>query len=609
MPGSEARRPRHGGNLIRAGADCLVRLQQALVAIAQSTFVARTQPARRASANILAAAGTKLLAWTSSAVMLAILVAAAGCVRESPKTDVRLVLAITVDQLRGDVLAQYEKRFESEPDSGFGYLLRTGVVFEDANFDHATTFTAVGHATLFTGSQASVHGVTGNAWLEGTDVVWCVDDSASPILDDVAGSGATGSPKNLMVETVGDALVGSNAEARVFSVSTKERSAILSGGHRGKSFWYDKRSGRYVTSRFYYDESPAWLNQWNDKGKVWQYRTQSWELSEDPANYLYADEDDAPWESANNHLGRVFPHPLNRDDDGEFLSAIRYTPMADELTFDVARDLVQAEQIGKGDHIDLLALGLSATDYVGHAFGPSSLEAEDNLFRLDEALGRFFRFIDAEVGLAHTVIVLVSDHGIPEIPERFIAKGEDSGRIDIEAMMALVRAELTDRYDPPRDLLVGFSNPALFLDREAMADLGLNPAEVQATVARIAAARPGIAHAVTRAELAAGKGPDEQLTLMMGNAFYPSRSGDVILVQKPNWYLHLIPYGLATMHGSPYRYDTHIPMVFAVPGLAPQRVSRPVRAVDMAPTLARILDIDLIDRPDGKPLSEVVAPR
>jgi len=538
---------------------------------------------------------------------IAVCLLLAGCSSNPTQPETRLVLAFTVDQLRGGVLPRYRSRFDADPSSGFGYLQRHGVVFLDANFDHATTFTAVGHATLFTGAQASTHGITGNAWFEGNQQVWCVADPASPFLNGVDGTTDNASPRNLMVETVGDALVDERSgAARVFSVSTKERAAILPGGHRGKAFWFDKQTGQYVTSRYYYRKTPAWLANWNAQGRIGDMRRQAWTLLDDRAAYVYADADDSEWETGSEHNGNTFPHTLDRDEDGEFFSALRYTPMADDLTFDVARRLVEEERIGQRNGTDLLAIGLSATDYIGHSFGPSSLEAEDNLFRLDKSLGRFLEFIDERVGLEHTVIVLSADHGIPEIPERYIAQGMDAGRIDVPGLLQRVRTELREAFATDRNLVAGFSNPAFFFDRAAIAELQLDPAAVESVVAATARDEPGVALVITRTDILAKRIPDPALAAKLRHAFHPARSGDVILVQKPNWYLHPQPDAYATMHGSPYRYDTHIPLIFVVPGVAPREISRPVRAVDMAPTLARILGLDSLPQASGKILPETV---
>ncbi len=531
----------------------------------------------------------------------------AGCGSNPTQPDTRLVLVFTVDQLRGDVLPRYRSRFRADPASGFGYLQRKGVVFSDANFDHATTFTAVGHATLFTGAQASSHGITGNAWFEGTEEVWCVADPDAPFLNGVDNTTDNASPRKLLVNTVGDALVDAgNGTARVFSVSTKERAAILPGGYRGKAFWYDRKTGQYVTSRYYYEQTPLWLKQWNELGRIDEIRRQQWTLLDDRSAYIYADADDAPWETGTESTGNTFPHPLDRREDAEFFSALRYTPMADELTFDVARRLIEAEHIGQRNGTDMLAIGLSATDYVGHAFGPSSLEAEDNLFRLDKGLGRFLAFIDERVGLENTVIVLGADHGIPQIPERYIARGQDSGRIDVPGLLQRIRTEMRKAFDTDRDLVAGFSNPALFFDRAAIAQLQLDPAAVESVAAAVARAEPGVALAITRTDIRANRIPDATLATKLRHAFQPDRSGDVILVQKRNWYLHPQPNAYATMHGSPYRYDTHIPLIFVIPGVPAREVGRPVRAVDMAPTLARILGLGSLEHASGEILAETV---
>lgn len=541
----------------------------------------------------------------------------------------RLVVLVIVDQLRGDMPWRFRERFG---EGGFRYLMDHGVSYRNAHFRHAATSTAVGHASLVTGGNVPQHGLPGNNWRDPQTArrVYCVEDDRHAILGEKpprkSRTHQGASPRNLLASTFGDELILARAgRPRVFSVSLKDRAAILSAGRLGKAFWYAKRSGRFVTSSYYYDAGdsgdsgdsgntggagtlPAWVQEWNAAGHADRYRGQQWTLLGEAAGYLHAGQDDRLHERPYGRLGRTFPHPLGGGP--LFHATLRFTPMGDSLTLDFARELTAREQLGQGKDTDVLIISFSATDYIGHAFGPNSLEAEDNLLRLDRTLADFFAFIDGRVGLDNTLIALASDHGVAAIPEHQQSLGRKAGRHNIDKIMAAVNEALKERFHQD-NLVAAFWNPSFYLDLEAAAEAALPLSEVEDALAEALRGIPGIALAVTRSDLllrqdiaSPGGAPREPLLDKLQNAFHPERSGNVLVIPKPSW--HLSSGLAAAMHGSPYHYDTHVPLAFAGPGIGRGEVTRAVAPEDLAPTLSRYLGAPAPSGATGAPLPEIL---
>lgn len=524
----------------------------------------------------------------------------------------RLVLQITVDQLRGDLPMRYRDRLGP---GGFRFLLEQGTHYANAHYRHANTETAVGHATLFTGADPSQHGLVGNDWVDAATgaFVYNTEDARHHLIGKEPRLHEGVSPRNLLASTIGDELVVSNAgRSRVFAVSIKDRGAIIPGGHAGKAFWYSKRSGAFVTSSYYYDVTPDWVKKWNAQKPVQHYAGKSWTLLQDQARYVAAELDDRPYEADLKPLGRTFPHAYG---EGKLLPLIvSLTPAGDELTLDFAMALIENEGVGQGDATDLLAVSFSSTDYIGHLFGPSSLESEDNLLRLDRILARLFAYVDAKVGLENTLIVLSADHGAPEAPEYMTALGLEAGRFPFDYFKKanpLTRA-LRERFGRD-DLIANYSHPYLYLNDDAIAQAGLDRHEVERFVAARAMEIRGIAYALSRSEILEGRVADSPLARQIRRNFHPERSGSVHLVQDQYWFLHSTDEaakmginGLAAIHGSPWAYDTFVPIFFAGNGVPAQTIARRVAPTDIAPTISAYLGIKFPSGSVGTPLTEVL---
>jgi predicted AlkP superfamily pyrophosphatase or phosphodiesterase len=528
----------------------------------------------------------------------------------------RLVVQITVDQLRGDLPRRYADRFG---EGGFRYLLEQGTWYTAAHYRHANTETAPGHATLGTGADPAVHGIVSNDWIDGRSgaFVYNTEDDRHHLIGEEPKAHQGVSPRNLLSSTFADELVLHTAGgSRVFSISAKDRGAILPGGHAGKAFWFSRGSGTFVTSTYYYDAYPAWAAAFNAAKPVDRFAGKSWTLLRDRSTYRYRDADDQPWEVDLKPFGRTFPHSLG---EGRYLPLfVSLSPMVDELTLEFAKAAIENEGLGGGSDTDFLAVSFSATDYAGHLFGPGSLESEDTILRLDRVLADLFAFVDEKVGLAHTLIVLSADHGGVEAPEQAEAIGIEAGRMPLGFFRGPnpVASALEERFGRS-DLILGPSHPYLYLDVEAIAAAGLDQDEVERFVVDEVAKLPAITRAFSRGDLAADSNARAVATDALLDAarrsFHPERSGHVHLVQPPYWFMHSTQEAekmglpsLAAIHGSPWAYDQHVPIVFAGHRVPARKVGRSVGPHEIAPTLAAYLGVKPPSGSDGTLLFEVL---
>ena len=534
----------------------------------------------------------------------------------------RLVLQITIDQLRGDLPYRYYDRLG---EGGFRFLLDQGVVYRNAHHAHANTETIVGHTTLATGAYPSIHGMVGNLWFdrETGQTMYNIEDARYKLLtagadvDDSAEIDPTQraarsegrSPSAILTTTFGDELrSATGGRGKVFGVSVKDRGAVSMAGHAGKAFWFSKASGEFVTSNYYYDRYPAWVNAFNAKRPAQRFSGKSWSLLHGRDSYMFGASDDRPWETDVGGFGRVFPHAYGPSDGKYFTTLLTLSPAGDELVLDFARTALVEEQLGKDETTDFLSVSFSSTDYVGHIFGPSSLEAEDNILQLDRTLAALFAFIDEQVGLDNTLIVLSADHGGPDTPGYLNSLGIPAGYVDPDswdkqAAIDRVRAQfgikgkLIETYDHP---YVYFSDDVLDAER-------IDIEALENAVVEELSAFPGVSVAVSSSALARGDFPDTDLYRSVMNNYHNKRSGNVYIVFEPNWFINDFDgLTVAATHGSPWGYDTFVPLIFAGARLQPRTVVRRVHTVDVAATLSAYLRIRPPSGSVGDPLGEVL---
>jgi len=531
------------------------------------------------------------------------------------KPQIRLVLQITVDGLRGDLLNRYQAGLGKD---GFQYLMKKGTTYTNAHYQHANTETIVGHATLATGANPSQHGLIGNVWFdrEAKELSYNIEDPDAPILptreestegDQVDPAQKLArtkgrSPVVMLAPTFGDGLVAYNGgRSKVFGVSSKDRSAVAMAGQVGKAFWYSTDNGDFVTSKYYYDEYPEWVQAWNAERKAEKYAGTKWELSAPESSYLLIEQDDRPYEMDLKGFGRTFPHSFGDGDNKALYTQILFSSVGDELLADFAKELIVNEKLGKGVFPDYLSVSFSGVDAVSHFFGTSSLENEETVRVLDNTLADFLKFVDKKVGLKHTLIVLSADHGNPDMPEYMTEQGYTVGRVDPEELVAVAN-KAGDELGV-NEVVRFFYRPYLYLDEEKIAAAGLDPVKIEARVAEAVTEMEGIEIAVSTKQLAAQEGT--LLLEQIRRNHHPIRSGDIYVAQSPYWFL-FDEGAIANMHGSPWRYDTHVPIIFVGPGIEAQKVHRQVHPVDVAPSLAAALGMSPPAAAQGQPLKEVL---
>ncbi|HDY83974.1 MAG TPA: alkaline phosphatase family protein [Halieaceae bacterium] len=528
----------------------------------------------------------------------------------------RLVLQITIDGLRGDLLDRYADNFGTD---GFNYLRNKGVVYTNAHYLHANTEPIVGHTTLATGATPSVHGMIGNVWYhaDSGELGYNIEDADAPLLPtrehsakgaqvDPAQKRARSSgrsPRGILAPTFSDTLkIATAGKAKIFGISGKDRSAVAMAGKTGTAYWYSTNNGDFQSSGYYMDKYPNWVNDWNGQDKAAQLADKQWQLLLDPARYVLGHQDDRPYEVDLKGYGRTFPHPFGAANHPLFFTRVLVSPEGDRLLLDFAETLIKAEQIGQDEVTDYLSISFSAVDAVNHFFGPSSLENEDVILQLDRTLADLFQFIDKQVGLDKTLIVFSADHGMAEMPEYATELGYAAGRIYGDEILAMAR-EAGGAIFGSEDLVKDFFRPYLYLDGDAISARGLNRQNVATAIAAELAKKPGIGDAIPGSHILQAN-PSGPAAAVRYN-HHPQRAGDVYIFQQPYWFM--FDRGpVAAMHGSPWAYDTHVPIIFVGSGIDAARVGRLVHPIDVAPTLSALLNISPPASAQGTVLVEVV---
>ncbi|WED42299.1 alkaline phosphatase family protein [Legionella cardiaca] len=511
----------------------------------------------------------------------------------------KLVVQLVVDQLRGDLIYKYQQKFGSD---GFNYLINHGIDYHNAHHPHANTVTCAGHATIATGSYPALHGIVNNDWYDRKTKqnLYCVEDSQSPILPTKHSQKAVEgrSPRNLVASTLSDEIVLAQT-GRAFAVSLKDRAAITLAGHAGKAFWFDKENGGFVSSQHYYSAYPQWVNNWNSQ---YEAKNKSWNLSAPLASYTYAQ---APtFKNRFQEYGASFPHHLGAPNSKTYNKFLSMSPFADELTADFAMTLLANEKLGTSDkQTDYLAISFSAVDAIGHQFGPNSLESEDNLLRLDKTLAKLFAALDKQVGLDNVLIVLTADHGVSDSPIYLASHNiKENHSLKIPQMQKIIEQTLAKQFKLPENTLQAITLPYVYLNHEIINEHQLSIHEVSSYLAETLRQQPGIFQAYT---LPLANTEHDWLSAKVDKMAFPERSGDLYLVSPP--YQALADKSDERVaHGTPWQYDSYVPLLFVNPAFKAQRITNPVSTTDIAPTLAIILSIKSPSAAVGQPLPEVV---
>ena len=522
-----------------------------------------------------------------------------------------LVVGITIDQMRPDYFFRYWNHLG---EGGLKRLVNEGFFFRNGHFRHGQTSTGPGHAAQFTGTTPAIHGLLGNSWY-----VRELDRSINVI--EAVGSGFRGvgsrpdydgekGPVNMLTTTVGDELyLHTGHRSRTIGLSRKDRGAILPAGHTGHAYWFEGSTGNFITSTFYRDELPDWLQAFNARNLAQEYLTQVWEPLHPIDGYVESREDENPYEGRTGG-STAFPFDLPAlMADGASPSLLNTTPFSDQLLLELAKGAIEGEGLGRGPVPDILSLALSATDAIGHRFGPASKQMQDHILRLDGYLADFFSYLDREFGMERVLVFLTADHGGAYIPHYLRDQGIPTGHPDNETgisgeIAGAIRGFLQDRYG--RDLLLAVSNQNLYLDLPALEALGLDPDGIRVEVKRFALTLDGVggamtAQTLTRTEFT--RGP----RAAMQHSWHQKRSGDVVIWLEPQTQGGTGTGG--TGHGTPWAYDRHVPILFMGAGIPAGESMELVHVSDIAPTVANFLNSPLPSGNIGQPLNDLLRPR
>lgn len=554
-----------------------------------------------------------------AAMLLLLMLFASANAADKP----RLILQITVDQLRGDLPTRYYDRLG---EGGFRYVWESGIVYRNAHHAHANTETIVGHATLATGAHPSTHGMIGNLWFDRETgfTTYNVEDSNYSLLTKGASVDASTeidptqraarsegrSPAAILVTTFSDELrSNSGGKSKVVGVSVKDRGAISMAGHTGTAYWFSKASGEFVTSTYYLDSYPEWVNAFNASKPAQQFAGTQWQLLHDQGSYLFGASDDREWETDVGGFGRVFPHSFGDGSSKYFTTWLTLSPPGDKMVLDFAKQALVEEQLGQDEVTDYLSISFSSTDYVGHVFGPSSLEAEDNILQLDRTLADLIAFIDKKVGLKNTLIVLSADHGGPDTPGYLNSLNIPAGYVDPDSWdKAAAIARIKETFKIEGDLIAAYDHPYVYFSDAVKTNREIDQEALEAAVVEELSKFHGVSLAVSSTALRRGNLPETDIYRAVVNNFNSKRSGEVFIVFEPNWFINdMEGLTVASTHGSPWSYDTYVPIVFAGAGLKPQTIDRRVQTVDVATTLSAYMGIKPPSGASGTTLVEVLA--
>jgi len=512
----------------------------------------------------------------------------------------KLVVGLVIDQMRWDYLYRYNALYSN---GGFKRLINEGFTAENTLIPYLPTYTAVGHSCIYTGSVPAIMGIVGNNWYDRTanKFVYCTDDST---VTTVGNTGVAGkmSPDNLWVTTITDELrLSNNFKSKVIGIALKDRGAILPAGHSANAaYWYD--GGKWITSTHYMNALPGWVSNFNAKDVAGNYMRNDWNTLLPIEKYKLSTEDDKPYENViRGEKTTVFPHQLSLIETKDKYESFRTTPWANTFTFDFAKAAIENEGLGKNSVTDFLAVSISSTDYIGHTFGPNSIEIEDCYLRLDRDIESFLNYLDIKVGKGNYTLFLSADHGVAHIPAFLNEHKIPGGIFDETGVMRDLNKQIEERSGV-KAAVKSVMNYQVYLNRKNINDAGKTLAEVKQWVIDILKEMDFITDAVELDKVGESALPSPQKQMMM-NGYNPKRSGDIQFVFKPGYF---DGGKRGTTHGLWNPYDAHIPCLFFGWGVKPGKTNRETYMTDIAPTVAALLHIQMPNGCIGKVITELL---
>jgi predicted AlkP superfamily pyrophosphatase or phosphodiesterase len=513
----------------------------------------------------------------------------------------KLIVGIVVDQMRYDYLNQYWDNFGED---GFKRLVNDGYNCKNMHYNYVPTYTGPGHAAIYTGTTPSTNGIISNNWFdkESGTLIYCVDDSSQTTIGSTSINGKKSSHLNLTT-TFTDELKLTNMESKVISIALKDRGAVLPGGHMPNgSYWFDDATGKWISSSAFVSKLPSWVIKYNESEKAKEYLSGQWTTLLDIEKYTFSEPDISNYEGV--LLGEqkaVFPHDLNSlFSTTQNWNLIRNTPFGNTITMELAKEALKAELLGKDNNTDILAVSFSATDYVGHTFGPQAVEHQDTYLRLDQDIASLLNELDKQVGEANYVVFLTADHGAVRVPNLLLDNNIPAGYFNGIAVLNNTNNYLSALHGGG-NWIKAFNNYQFFLNTELLLEKDIDIESVERELVRYAMTIKGVSNAYTSNDLITGKGGKPMSLIQLG--YNQKRSGNVAIALEPGW----IYYGpTGTTHGSAYTYDTHVPMLWYGAGIKKGSTTREMYITDIASTVSIMLDISFPNGNIGKPISEVL---
>jgi predicted AlkP superfamily pyrophosphatase or phosphodiesterase len=524
-----------------------------------------------------------------------ILVLLSSCYKRQAVERPKLVIGIVIDQMRWDYLYRYYDRYTN---NGFRRLMKEGYNCQNTMLNYIPSFTGPGHSCIYTGSVPSIHGIAANDWIDNLtgQPVYCVDDTSVHLADGMS-KWASMSPRNLLVTTITDELrLATNLHSRVYGVAIKDRSSILPAGHLANAaYWYDDKTGNFVTSTYYPNQNPDWLHAFNKRHIADSLTRHNWDMLYPVSTYTQSTTDANNYEKAlKGESAPVFPHKTDSLTLPERFSLIKTLPAGNTITFEMAKACIEGEKLGRGGITDFLCLSFSSTDYAGHQFGPNSIEMEDMYLRFDKELGSFLNYLDSKIGRGNYLLFLSADHGAAHnatfLTDNDIPAGTISPLIEEQLNQSLKTIFGKD------SIVYALMNYQVYLNESLITTTKLDRDKVKTEIRQWFNKRPEILYAVDLENMDATPLP-EPIRTMIVNGYYRNRSGCMQIILNPGWY---DKEGGGTTHGTWNPYDTHIPLLWYGWHVPKGDLYREVNMTDIAPTIASMLHIQMPNGCIGK---------
>jgi predicted AlkP superfamily pyrophosphatase or phosphodiesterase len=514
----------------------------------------------------------------------------------------KLVVGIIVDQMRYDYLYRY---YDQYVEGGFKRMMNEGFNCRNNHYSYGITVTGPGHASVYTGSVPAINGIVGNDWYDKTTGkgVYCVGDSTVATVGSSNISVGKMSPRNLLVSTVTDQLrIATNFRNKTIGISIKDRGSILPAGHTANgAYWFDSKTGNWVSSTYYMNDLPQWAKDYNAKKMPSEYLKKGWQLLLPADQYTQSSPDDSPWEGKLPGAAKpVFPYDL-AGLAGDAFGVVTSTPWGNTITKEMAIEAVKGENLGKGKDTDFLAISFSTPDKIGHSVGPNSVEQQDDFLRLDREFADLFNFLDGWVGKGEYTVFLTADHGVVDVPGFAKEHKLPAGLIERKVVTAAVKKSLTEAFGED-NYIIATDNNQLYFDHALLRKKKIAMADVSSVLKEALIMVPGIADVLDLTNMGSAPLNTYQLELFKNN-IHAKRSGDIQIISQPGWF-----YGSSTgtSHGTPYNYDTQVPFVMFGWGINKGETLKRTSVSDIAPTIAALLHILPASGNIGLPVEEAL---